>query len=60
MWRNGRRSLTSSLATMGLSQEFTDELSSLLANLDKSLAVNKNNPIPMFEVVELLVLELER
>ncbi len=58
--RNGRNSLTSSQAAAGVSQEVIDELSSLLANLGKSLVVDKNHPNPMLEAVELLDMELER
>ena len=58
--RSRRESLTSSHATTGVSDEVIDELSSHLANLGKSLAVNKNHPIPMLEAVELLDMELER
>jgi hypothetical protein len=58
--RNNRDSSTRAHATAGVSQEVIDELSSLLSNLGKSLAVNKSNPIPMLEAVELLDMELER
>lgn len=60
MRRNNRDSNTRTQATAGVSQEVIDELSSLLSNLGKSLAVNKNTPIPMLEAVELLDMELER
>ena len=58
--RNNRDSSTRAHATTWVSQEVIDELSSLLSNLGKSLAVNKSNPIPRLEAVELLdMAELE-
>jgi hypothetical protein len=59
--RHGYRDdLTRAQATAGVSQEVIDELSSLLMNLGKSLAVNKNYPLQMIEAVDLLDLEAER
>ena len=59
--RHGYRDdLTRAQATAGVSQEVIDELSSLLMNLGKSLAVDKNNPLQMIEAVDLLDLEAER
>ena len=59
--RHGYRDdLTRAQATAGVSQAVIDELSSLLMNLGKSLAVDKNNPLQMIEAVDLLDLEAER
>ena len=60
MRRNNRDSNTREHATAWVSQEVIDEISSLRSNLGKSLAVNKNNPIPMLEAFKLLGMELER